>query len=91
MLDHDQSLFFHPLNITFGHGRILYAPEGIGPGDTWHPAGWALPGGVRTTDRNRAYAVAVEIDRLTNELKLSQPSLTTIEWPGVTLDRTMRA
>jgi hypothetical protein len=74
------SLFWHRENITFGHGRILYVPA---------IAGWALPGGDHTTNRQRAYAVAVEIDRLTTEAA-AQVKVTD-QWPGVTLDRTMLA
>lgn len=78
--------FFHKKNITFGRGRIIYAPP-----DMNHEASWILPGGARTTNHQRAFAVAVEIDRITTELEKSHPKVSADQWPGVTLDRTMRA
>ena len=52
--------FSHPNNITVGKGRIIWAPS-VGP---FIPEGWVLPGGLRTTDRDEAWAAAMGIDRL---------------------------
>ena len=57
-------LFVHPGNITVGKGRVLFA-EAINDGRTVMPAGWVLPGGRRTQDRDEAVAVATEIERIT--------------------------
>jgi hypothetical protein len=61
------ALFFHPENITVGHGRILYVKAGVCSDGVWRPDGYAMPGGLRTTSRQHALAVAAEIDRLTTE------------------------
>ena len=67
MQETDHGFFWHPENLSSGKGRILYAKGSTGCDGVWRPEGWCLPGGERTTNRQRAFAVAVEIDRLTNE------------------------
>jgi hypothetical protein len=56
--------FTNPLDITIGRGRIIWA-EATEHKGLVHPAGWVLPGGERTLDRERAEAVARAIDRRT--------------------------
>jgi hypothetical protein len=53
--------FTNPLDITIGWGRIIWA-EATEHKGLVHPAGWVLPGGERTLDRERAEAVARAID-----------------------------
>jgi hypothetical protein len=48
--------FAHPSNITVGSARIPYISAKNGQG------AWALPGGITTTDRTRAVAVAEQIN-----------------------------
>lgn len=58
--------FAHENNIEVGRGRILYAEASAFPDaqGRMYVAGWVLPGGRRTQDRDEAVAVATEIDRL---------------------------
>lgn len=59
---------YKPEPISFGNGYIPYAPGSCGTNGVWMQEGWILPGGTRTTNRHRALAVAVEIDRLYSHL-----------------------
>lgn len=54
--------YFHPWNITIGKGRILWAKAATCCSGIVHPAGWVLPGGARTQNRNVAQAAAMAID-----------------------------
>jgi hypothetical protein len=51
---------WHPKNIVYGTGRVIYVN-----GHNLQPSGWHLPGGRITTDEAEALRCAVEIDRLT--------------------------
>lgn len=53
----------HPKTLEIGLGVVPWAE----PTHRGHPAGYVLPGGERTFDRTRAFAVAREIDRLTSK------------------------
>lgn len=55
-------------SIWFGAGLVPWADAvRDDSGEITYPAGWVLPGGERTIVRERAEAVAHEIDRLTKE------------------------
>ena len=47
-------------NITSGMGRVIWAPA-AGP---FRPEGWVLPGGLRTTDEDKAWFAAHAIHQL---------------------------
>lgn len=51
--------FRDPRNITVGIARVIWGTE-----TERHPAGWVLPGGLRTTDRHEAHAAAVRMNEL---------------------------
>jgi hypothetical protein len=53
--------FDHPNDITIGVGRIVYANEQEVKGVKL-PEGWALPGGIRTTNRDHAEHAARQIN-----------------------------
>jgi len=55
--------FNDPRNITVGATRVVWA-KATGP----HSEGWVLPGGVRTQDRGRAVAHAMQMEALANEV-----------------------
>jgi hypothetical protein len=62
--------FNDPRNISRGFGRVIYAAATTDAHGVYHPEGWVLPGGVRTTVRARAEAVADRIhDISTNSRK----------------------
>lgn len=50
--------FYHHNEITWGEARIPFAPAIHGR----FPAGWALPGGSRTTSRELAQSAAQEVN-----------------------------
>lgn len=64
-----QALFFHPRNVSVGAGplpgRILYVKATVTASGDDLPAGYALPGGERTTDPQHAQRVAEGIYALT--------------------------
>jgi hypothetical protein len=54
-------------NITVGLARVIYE------GDSWYGlSGWRLPGRVMTQDRDKAYACAVEMNRLMGGVQVVQ-------------------
>lgn len=54
-----ESSLKHPKNIEYGAARVVYA-QAVGR----RPMGWVLPGGLRTTDYDEAFAWAVRMDAL---------------------------
>ena len=56
--------FDDPRDITVGKGRVIWAKACWPVAGERQPEAWVLPGGVRTANRVEAYAMAVEIDRL---------------------------
>lgn len=62
--DNGATVFIHPKNITVGRGRVLWADATIDTGGKAHGAGWALPGGLRTTDEVVAHTAAIALDRM---------------------------
>ena len=58
----EETHFHHQKNIQVGRGRILYDETGGIKGGQWHPPGWVLPGGARTSDIDEARAAADWID-----------------------------
>ena len=54
-----ESSLNHPKNITYGAAKVIYA-QAVGR----RPMGWVLPGGLRTTDYDEAFACAVRMDAL---------------------------
>jgi hypothetical protein len=60
--------FYHPRNISYGRGRILWAKAATCCSGILHPEGWVLPGGERTQNRNVAQAAAIAIDEMSSEL-----------------------
>jgi hypothetical protein len=59
---HPSPMFNDRRNITVGSTRIVWA-ERCGHLD----AGYVLPGGLRTIDRDRAHAAAVALERVSSE------------------------
>lgn len=57
--------FDHTLNVTQGFGRVIYGEAGTKHDGTVLPAGWVLPGGRRTQNRQLAESVAAEINAIT--------------------------
>lgn len=57
--------FDDPRNINVGRARVIWAQacRPIGRGIAL-PEGWSLPGGLRTSDRNEAFGVAMAMDEL---------------------------
>lgn len=56
---HPSPMFNDRRNITVGATRIIWAER------SGHlEAGWVLPGGLRTLDRDRAHAAAVALERV---------------------------
>lgn len=66
MLDHTPAAFpfEHKNNIKVGNGRVLWDLATTDISGIIHPAGWVLPGGMRTASKYEAHAAATEIDRL---------------------------
>ena len=58
--------FDHPKNISVGSSRIIWAEAATCTSGIHHPEGWALPGGVRTRDEEKAKAAAAAIDAITS-------------------------
>jgi hypothetical protein len=56
--------FEHKNNIRVGIGRVLWGPSTTDISGNFHQPGWVLPGGLRTDNSARAYAVAVEINAI---------------------------
>lgn len=54
-----ESSLKHPKNIEYGAAKVIYA-QAVGR----RPMGWVLPGGLRTTDYEEAFAWAVRMDAL---------------------------
>jgi len=46
-------------NIEVGEAKVIWAER-----HGWMPAGWVMPGGLRTTDRHEAYVCAVRMNTL---------------------------
>lgn len=62
--DHPAPPFEHPLDITVGRGRVIYADATTDMAGKHHPAGWVLPGGARTDDPERAVLAAESVNKL---------------------------
>ena len=58
-----ETTFTDPRNICVGKARVIWAPACWPIAGDRQPEAWVLPGGVRTTNRLEAHAVAVEMDR----------------------------
>lgn len=57
--------FNDPRNVEVGRARVIWAIECRPLGSASKiAAGWALPGGTRTTDRDEAVMVACALDAL---------------------------
>lgn len=69
MLSYDNALavFQHPKNITVGRGRVLWADATTCTNGLTYPAGWVLPGGLRTLDEVVAHTAAIALDRMIGE------------------------
>lgn len=57
--------FDDPNNINRGLGRIIWAHAATDSRGVYHPEGWVLPGGARTSVHARAAAAAVRIHDIT--------------------------
>lgn len=58
------SVFYHPKNIRFGFGRIVYGSRTLSAEGAVVEEGWVLPGGSRTADHEVALQAAQQIDRM---------------------------
>ena len=56
--------FNHPLDMTVGKARVIYAQAVIGFSKVIYPEGWVLPGGRRTQDKIEAYRAAEAMDQM---------------------------
>jgi len=56
-------VFQHPMNLRDGNGRIIWGPATIDRFGVHHPAGWVLPGGKRTQNRDIALTAAFNISK----------------------------
>lgn len=56
------AIFDDKRNVTVGVGRVIYARSSMDRDGRYFPEGWVLPGGARTDNHERAYAVARAID-----------------------------
>lgn len=54
----------HKHNLNVGSARLIWADACTPFGKPQSPAGWVLPGGDRTIDRNKALRVVKNMDRL---------------------------
>lgn len=59
----EPAVFEDPRNITVGAGRVIYALATTDHAGRYHPEGWVLPGGARTSSKARATRVATNINR----------------------------
>jgi len=60
--------FDHAQNIVVGLARVIYGTYGY----SWEQkAGWFIPGGRFTQDREDAHACAVEINRLLGGVQIT--------------------
>ena len=65
MSDFDKApRFDHPLDMTVGKARVIYALAVIGFSKVIYPEGWVLPGGRRTQDKIEAYRAAEWMNEL---------------------------
>lgn len=64
-----RDVFEHPFNITIGQAQVRWGTPTTDMHGVKHEAGWVLPGGQRTQNRDVAETVAANIDRIISKQK----------------------